>query len=842
MTQYFSHIRRDAGGQVVGRTRLADHLAAVARAASGALAGGSDADQAALFVGLCHDFGKMTTFFQSYLETGKPHPHALQQHAFISALYGAFETYRMLATMGTENQQWDGLLVYLAIKHHHGNLANLTDDVGIQWIRDGAVERITNNLADPLGKAQYQVADLLQQGPAVANELETAITHIASDLPKGWQPDVSAFLAGEWMETFNRLVRDARQYERGHGQHQSYVRQLTMFSALIDADKRHAAQVQSSERPVIPQTIIDVYVAAKVANPPNDAQNHVQAASEMNAVRQQLYARSTERVRRWADKAMFTLTAPTGSGKTLTALSTAMILRERVISMGRPAPRVIYAMPFTSIIDQNHEVLQKALSQLDAFAAHPYRYLVAHHHLAPVKAQDDGRELPVDEALLLQEGWDSEFVVTTFVQLFDTLIGYRNRALKRFHRVQNAILILDEVQSLPAELWPLVGNVLHLMAEQCGTKVILMTATQPKLLHSTLHSVELAGDPDEVAALFNRLDRIDLHIELAPITSDDFVTRFIERYRPDRSYLLVFNTIRTSLEVFQKLKCSNQLDVTAGLTYLSSNVVPSSRRVRVKELTRAGRAGVPMVIVSTQVVEAGVDLDVDVVYRELAPVDAMVQAAGRCNRDNAGVEKGRVYVVPLQPTSGRRSSMERVYGLIKAHATTTTLQKVCGPEGRCVLPESAFPELVSDYFTALDAQESKGNSQAIWRSMDALHFSPAIGPERPVVCDFRLIKEYPQYVDLFVTCTRDAEELWDWYQTSVVSERDLLRRRKNYLARKAEFQGYIISVHKQRAHSLGAEEQRDGALWYLPSVVDRQDIYDPITGLVFNPNDVDSFV
>ncbi|PWI57013.1 CRISPR-associated helicase Cas3' [Sulfoacidibacillus thermotolerans] len=844
MTRYYSHIRRDKNGKETGRTRLSDHLASVANATF-ALATTGGAERPSLIAGLCHDFGKMTTYFQSYLETGEPHSHALQQHAFISALYGAFEAYRIL-DIWSFVESWDPLLIYLAIKHHHGDLANLTDDLGSKLIRDDNLVSITNQLADPLSKAMHQVKDLLAQSKAVTRELEIAASRVSFGLPIDWQPDVAAFLAGDWMKTFNRLVKDKFLYDRDHDRHWLYVRLLLIFSSLIDSDKRDAAKLQISDRPTIPVDIVNVPVAKEV--------EASQASSSMISVRQNLYARATRRAQQMAEKRLFTLTAPTGSGKTLTVLSVAMQLRKWAESIGLPSPRIIYAMPFTSIIDQNYKVLKNMLNQLDDFKVREYKYLIAHHHLAPVKAQEGGRELPVDEALLLQEGWDSEFVITTFVQLFETLIGYRNRALKRFHRIQNAILILDEVQSLPAELWPLIGNVVNLIAEQLGTKIILMTATQPKLLSQAMQSVELAGESDEVAEMFNQLDRIDMLIDLTVISVDQFVMQFLDRYTVDQSYLLVFNTIRTSLDVYRALQ--SRLSEDAGLTYLSSNVVPVMRRMRVEELTQASRARKSveehtqasraiksMVIVSTQVVEAGVDLDVDVVYRELAPVDAMVQAAGRCNRDDGGgVNKGLVYVFQLEPKSGQRLSMEVVYGKIKSHATMETLNKFCDSKGRYVLAESQFSRLVDDYFSALVEQGSKGVSEQIWFSMEELYFSPNKVKEIPVVSDFRLIDKYPQYVDLFVTCTKDAEDLWLWYQSSVIGESDLQQRRENYLKRKAEFHGYIISVHRRRAIGLGAIEQGNGGLWYLPAVMNQPDIYNPITGLVMDPNDIDSFI
>lgn len=829
MRHYYSHVRRDSDGQVTERTLLSFHLSTVANATSSALAHGGDSLQRlGALAGLSHDFGKFTTYFQTYLVTGEPHKSGLQQHSFISALYGAFESYR-LADEFAWLDRWDPLLIYLAIKHHHGDLANLTQDIGQQWMEDGDVLGVNNNLADPLSKTQQQIQDVSMHMEGIITELTQVAHAVESLLPDRWSPQVEPFVRGGWWETFNRLVKDAYSYRRevkSNG-HPFYVRLLQCFSALIDADKRDAAHLMTAGRPTVPVDIVDDYVAEKNRGESNG----------MSKIRQGLYTRTRQRAERWGEKGLFTLTAPTGSGKTLSALSAAMRLRHHAQSNGGPVPRIIYAMPFTSIIDQNHGELRKVLSAVDSFKDNEHRYLMMHHHLAPVKAQKGGKELPVEDVLMLQEGWDSEFVVTTFVQLFDTLLGYRNRALKKFHRLTNSILILDEVQSLPAELWPLVGNALQLAADQCNVKIMLMTATQPQLLNAGADFVELAGEPGEVRDMFEQLDRMDLHVDLSPISVERFVNEFFEAYRPDGSYLLIFNTIRTSLHVFQALgeRLEDNVD---KLTYLSSNVVPTIRRQRVKRLAAESKAGHPMVIVATQVVEAGVDLDVDVVYRELAPIDAIVQAAGRCNRNSGSSEKGEVRVFPLVPELGQRNSMERVYKTFKSDATLRTLRKKLGDGGSGVIREAELPELVSNYFKSLADQTSKGDSEQIWDAMSDLNFSPGQEKGNMAVCDFRLIDEYPYYVDLFVECTDDARELWEWYQISVVSERDFRRRQDNYLRRKAELKGYIISVHMKRAMALSALQQGDGSLWYLPGVANGHEYYHPITGLALRPVDI----
>ena len=139
-----------------------------------------------------------------------------------------------------------------------------------------------------------------------------------------------------------------------------------------------------------------------------------------------------------------------------------MKLRER-LKENQIEPRIIYALPFTSIIDQNFDVIEEILSSMRDFQKNKNAYMIKHHHLADISYLVDDEARPLDESLLLVESWDSEVVVTTFIQLFYTIIGYKNRFLKKYHNISNSIILLDEVQNIPMEYWPLVNIMLRIL-------------------------------------------------------------------------------------------------------------------------------------------------------------------------------------------------------------------------------------------------------------------------------------------------------------------------------------------------------------------------------------------
>ena len=247
---------------------------------------------------------------------------------------------------------------------------------------------------------------------------------------------------------------------------------------------------------------------------------------------------------------IFTITAPTGSGKTLAALASAFILRNKLEKSGIARPRIIYALPFTSIVDQTYGTIREVLStyQTDKnYSTPPSSWLLKHHHLAEniyhTAGESDMESLSLDKSLLLIESWQSEIIVTTFVQLLHTFVGNENRMLKKFHRLQNSILILDEVQNIPVEYWPLVENVLREACHHLGTRVLLLTATRPEWFGKD-EILELGGADLQIRRRFATLDRVTITANLEPFTVEELAVNFQKQYNSDQSYLVILNTIK----------------------------------------------------------------------------------------------------------------------------------------------------------------------------------------------------------------------------------------------------------------------------------------------------------
>ncbi len=768
---------------------LSDHLAETAAGAAKRLSTHPRHERllpVAVLAGWTHDFGKYTPFFQRYLRTGQGGPE--KQHAFLSALWAAYLAEKL------ETPPLLSLSLFLSICYHHRSLADPEEmllpprELKASWDclepTKGERLQIAGRQIEALGKERESAA--ISQSLQVAAQHTSRLLQRNNMAPPAWLAgDWSGLLQDffeSWTQSYASLYRCRRQQIRTENAAalQNYFDLLTLFSSLIDADKIHAARLRDIERAVLPPDPLSSYRSTNFGPPCN----------AVNRLREELYTTVCRTIEEAPlSQKLFTITAPTGSGKTLAGLAAAFTLRERLAQANTCYPRIIYALPFTSIIDQTFDTLSEVLTEDGS--PPPTAWLLKHHHLAEIAYDCPGKSeeesLTLDQALLLIESWQSEIVVTTFVQLLHTLIGYENRMLKKFHRLQNAILILDEVQNIPVEYWPLVEKVLQEASRYLGIRVLLMTATRPEWF-GTGETLELAGSGSQVRRNFAILDRVTITANLTPITVEELATNFLRQYNSDQSYLVILNTIKSSIAFYHLLK--EGLGQTAPLYYLSTNITPLERACRLQLLRQLLLNGNKPLLVSTQVVEAGVDLDFDEVWRDLGPVDAVVQAAGRCNR-HFKQDRGHVRIWHLvnRTERGEVTLAQYVYGKIHTYAARRMF------EAKPVLQESNFYDAIADYFETVRQAKSPAISKKLLDAMQHWRFTRRErDSELFGVANFALIENRPHYVNVFVELDENAVETWHKYQTTVAHEKDYLKRRQAYLSLKKDFSSYILSV------------------------------------------------
>ncbi|MBC7618819.1 MAG: DEAD/DEAH box helicase [Candidatus Saccharibacteria bacterium] len=410
-----------------------------------------------------------------------------------------------------------------------------------------------------------------------------------------------------------------------------------LFSCLVDADfldtKAHFDAGKPARRDGFPtldqmRLALDAHMIAMVASA---------TPSEVNTLRADILRQCREKAA--LPVGFYSFTVPTGGGKTLSSLAFALNHAQ-----AHSKRRVIYAIPYTSIIEQTADVFR------DVFKTLGDEVLIEHHSQADAADRDE-----TARSRLACENWDAPLVVTTNVQLFESLFAAKTSRCRKLHNIVNSIIVLDEAQQLPPEFLQPILDALNLLVKHYGVTVVLCTATQPAL-NSTdyfdksnnmrgLDNVrEIIDHPD---ALFDALKRVKVELPTDWNISTPW-DEVAEKIAVEDCVLAIVSTRKAARELHRLLP--------PGTLHLSALMCGAHRKVvidQIKARLIAKRNGLdlqPLRVASTQLVEAGVDIDFPVVYRALAGLDSIAQAAGRCNREGRLEDQGRVVVfVPPEP-------------------------------------------------------------------------------------------------------------------------------------------------------------------------------------------------
>lgn len=349
------------------------------------------------------------------------------------------------------------------------------------------------------------------------------------------------------------------------------------------------------------------------------------SSSHLNTIRKKVYENATRRA--LADDNFFALHAPTGSGKTLASLSFALNHAKK-----HEKSRVIFALPLTNLTEQTSEIYRNILGD---------EHVIEHH--SQVDLGDTLEEM--NKARLATENWDRPFIVTTTVQLFESLFSNQPNRTRKLHRIANSIIVLDEYQKLPLPLLKPILFMLKILREQFDVTVLFMSATplaleQSEVLKGVGKPVEILEQPQ---AIFKKMQRVQYkQIEQSLDTAD-----LVAKMKNHHSVLCIVNTRKDAQKIYDSLTKSRK---RWDRIYHISTTMCSDHRLKVikeiKALTNNPASNKSIAVISTAVMEAGVDLTFDAVFRMYGPLDSIIQAAGRCNRENE-LEKGIVYLFDL---------------------------------------------------------------------------------------------------------------------------------------------------------------------------------------------------
>jgi len=856
---------------------LVDHLADTARRVEYVVSeeaqtpAGESLQDVVETVAYLHDIGKATTYFQQHIDMmdGDPNHPAYRYHSPM----GAFASYYALDAQGFDTETC--LAGFVAVGRHHGELPDIANYVFRRAYRREAVSSGNQNSAEQLQMAvSAQIEDIDTQWSDRANTLFQKATQ-----GKGsWDTFYDRFgaLLGEIASTV--ATTSGKEVTREPLSESCYSLVLECWGSLVMADKTSAASRSDAEQ--LPASAYRAKVpsmqrldaAVRDLEEQSNADPDGTRTERLNHHRSKAREDVLENAKSFAVNGggVATLTLPTGMGKTLSGLSAALTIRDHL-----DGERIVYALPFTSIIDQ---VVDEVVDIYQADTAG--RLLTAHHHLSETtmhlgpsdelehEADADEADLNDDIAGMLAESWRAGLTVTTFVQLFESLAGPANSQSMKLPALRNSVVVLDEPQSLPLDWWQLVPRLVQMLTDEYSTTIIAMTATQPRLFDD---GTELVDNPAEYFEAVERVTyTLDPSIERymedqsTPKSYETAAQELLESAEPGTSTLAVCNTIDSARtltdhvtkrrpgatgvgEVYANALTAGGLDSLdtdevasrvqstgdLAILHLSTRIRPVDRLHLIEIAKTLTERGHPLITVSTQLIEAGVDISFDRVYRDLAPIDSIVQAAGRCNRSFERA-RGEVTIWWLDvPEDQTKTPAEAVYnrGPALLPVAADTLDSVRGDQNR--LAETAVARTaVERYYKTLHEQKNVGKQayatyvdEARADELGALSLIDKRRAINVVICRTETEREL----------VASVEEAFDSYEFDTVNAlMDDLRTRQ-------------VSVPIYQGDSREARELADLPSVYPdtdiryidPSRREYRDFFDPETGFVVPDNTVE---
>lgn len=604
--EYIAHVR-ETDGQV---QRLEQHLWETAELAC-LFASAIGLPLCGRVLGLCHDLGKYSARYQTYIRgvTGLMGSEArIVAEAAKGTIDHATAGAQLIWDALSQRGQLGGLLAQIlsvAVMSHHSR-TGMKDFISLEG-KSPFLERLTRNEAKTYRQECLKNADtaviteinLLLDSPALINEFKA----IAKRMKASTKGKTTRFFSYSLLAQF-------------------------LFSCVLDADRLNTANFEKLKDARFRTTgrtpdwsSLSARLETRLAK--------LDGSSAINQIRRQISEECVAAANR--RESLFTLSVPTGGGKTLASLRFAL---HRAAQNARGSiERIIYIIPYTSIIDQNANEIRDILGKENV--------LEHHSNLTPEK--DNWR------TRVLSENWDSPVVFTTSVQFLDSLFAQGTRSARRMHQLANSILIFDEIQTLPIKTIHSFNNAINFLTTHANTTVLLCTATMP-LLHRVdpgLGAIPLTPECEIIRdkrTLFRKLKRTEIidKRRANPWIHEEITTFALKCARRYGSALVVCNTKDSARRLFDQLQAS--LGVP-HVVHLSTNMCPAHRLKVIQQLKESlglteGRS---FICVSTQLIEAGVDLDFGCVIRSLAGMDSVVQAGGRCNRNNKR-SVGYVYI------------------------------------------------------------------------------------------------------------------------------------------------------------------------------------------------------
>jgi CRISPR-associated endonuclease/helicase Cas3 len=694
--QLIAHVKRQNENEWAKPHSLLEHLEETSRLAQ-KFAESFASGEFAKILGLIHDFGKATTLWQDYIRCKSGYDE-FNPDAHLEGITKGKVEHSILGAKFAEVKFGKALGRFFAycIAGHHGGIPDYFSEDN----QSGrALElRMQKAKTDGIGK---EVLELLNYKPVLVPPFK-----FCEDKP---------LLASLWIRMLFSCLVDADFLDTEKYMEPEKHQERANFSSINELEKRFDSFMADFDKKV--------------------------EKSKVNKIRAKILSDCLTASQ--LDRGIFSLTVPTGGGKTLSSLGFALKHAKK-----NNLERVIYVIPYTSIIEQNADVFKRVLGADN----------VIEHH-SNLDSEDVSARMR-----LASENWDAPVIVTTSVQFYESLFSAKTSRCRKLHNIVRSVIVLDEAQLLPVEFLSPMLQTLQLLVDHFSVSLVISTATQPALESRNMGSINFKGLVkgsvkeiiNDVSALYRDLKRVKVELP-ENLDQATTLTEIAKKCSEFEQVLCIVSDRKTCRDLYNFMP--------AGTIHLSALMCGQHRSEKIDEIKCSLRNGDPIRVVSTQLVEAGVDLDFPVVFRALAGLDSIAQAAGRCNREGK-LETGivKVFVPEKKSPPGI---------LRKAAETTTTMLKR-------IISDPLEPESFNTFFNEL-----------YWKanSLDAKDIVAKLTPDykefgikfRSVSDDFKLINDEMQRQ--IIVRYGESEELLDMIKKDRFNEklnRALLRKLQRY--------------------------------------------------------------
>ena len=683
-------------------------------------------------LGRLHDAGKAQPAFQRYI---RGESAAKAPHSAAGALLATSLLYKFSVELGLKKLPRTSQLLAYAISGHHRGLYNYAE--------------LQNKLEEVDCKDRCK-------------KTAEALTKLTAEI-QSW--------AKEHAEATETSLKELAKQVGATEQAQALVRLL--FSCLVDADFLDTEAFMDEERKGRRHEATCGY--APLESLRDRLTKHMEGFStegKINEARRAFLNQCREHGRT-CPKGYYSLFLPTGGGKTLSSMAWAL-----ETALNHKAQRIIYVIPYTSIITQTAGIFREIFGEEN---------VLEHHSDISFSGGEASQEAErYERTRLLAENWDAPIIVTTNVQFFESLFSHKVSRSRKVHSIANSVVVFDEVQMFPTEFLHPMLRLLEDLRWIYGTQLLFCSATLPPFDKDHTSSFKKVNDFHQLSdaiqpivpedpELFKVFDRVIYHLEEKEYTTKELAKELSQH----DSALCIVNSRRDASQLYHALLEAGK--ETQDVIHLSRNMCSAHLKERIAEVRQRLKAKIPTIVISTQLIEAGVDIDLPIVYRAMSGLDSIVQAGGRCNREGKRPAPGEVYVFSL-------SDGGKAFGaIVQGQNATRFLLDNDKEHTRPRIPLELIKAYYDRYYASIESFDTKDITESLYDEDEAKRWRFDFQQASE---DFQLIDNVDR--DLFVPYGRGKELIEGLQKHTLYLNHRTLR----------ELQQYHVSISKWRYEEL----------------------------------------